>query len=387
MQPGAVSSPAGSPTSTAKFSYASKMVRMPDPFTANGPEAEQTAWPDFELNLQGWLGAADTGFEADLAWIEKNVDVEFDMEVHSDEMATRSKELHSILVGLLRNRSLKILRGVSGRNGYEVYRQLLKLYKPSTKPRAMALLTALMGLPAFGKDRSLHDHVQGLDRLIAEYQKASSLTVPDEVSLSVLIRCLPAHIRQHIQLSLDQSATYASVRSRVLGFETCTSNWAPSRIHSEFGIIGGASSSTSYDAGGPAPMEIGRVETKGKQKGKNKTNRVTKATLVCIVENLDIGNVTAENISMIWKLAKYVKLSAILFRMHRCQQVTLSVRLNSKVLNSQFSLMSRSCSLHSILHMFSSHINLVAVSEGLSLLQTGRMKQLQLCQITLGSTT
>ena len=150
MQPGAVSSPAGSPTSTAKFSYASKMVRMPDPFTANGPEAEQTAWPDFELNLQAWLGAADTGFEADLAWIEKNVDVEFDMEVHSDEMATRSKELHSILVGLLRNRSLKILRGVSGRNGYEVYRQLLKLYKPSTKPRAMALLTALMGLTLTG---------------------------------------------------------------------------------------------------------------------------------------------------------------------------------------------------------------------------------------------
>ena len=94
MQPGAVSSPAGSPTSTAKFSCASKMVRMPDPFTANLPEAEQTAWPDFELNLQAWLGAADTGFEADLAWIEKNVDVEFDMEVHSDEMATRGKELH-----------------------------------------------------------------------------------------------------------------------------------------------------------------------------------------------------------------------------------------------------------------------------------------------------
>ena len=67
MQPGAVSSPAGLPTSTAKFSYASKMVRMPDPFTANGPEAEQTAWPDFELSLQAWLGAADTGFEADLA--------------------------------------------------------------------------------------------------------------------------------------------------------------------------------------------------------------------------------------------------------------------------------------------------------------------------------
>lgn len=70
---------------------------MPDPFTAVGAEAEQTAWPDFELNLLAWLGAADTGFETDLQWISDHVDTEFDMDVHSDEMATRSKELHSIL--------------------------------------------------------------------------------------------------------------------------------------------------------------------------------------------------------------------------------------------------------------------------------------------------
>ena len=266
---------AGSPSRTAKFAHASKMVRMPDPFTAVGAEAEQTAWPDFELNLLAWLGAADTEFETDLQWISDHVDTEFDMDVHSDDMATRSKELHSILVGLLRNRSLKVLRGVSGRNGYEVYRQLLKLFKPSTKPRAMALLSALMGLPTFGKDKSLYDHIQGLDRLMSEYQKASGLSVPDEVSLSVLVRCLPAHIRQHIQLSLDQSSTYATVRSRVLGFETVTNNWAPSRIHSEFGIIG-TSASSAQDTGGFAPMDISRVETKGKQKGKSKSKGKSK---------------------------------------------------------------------------------------------------------------
>jgi hypothetical protein len=36
----------------------------------------------------------------------------------------------------------------------------------------MALLSGVMGLPAFGKDKSLY--VQGLDRLIAEYQRAGS---------------------------------------------------------------------------------------------------------------------------------------------------------------------------------------------------------------------
>lgn len=123
---------AGSPWRIAKFAHASKMVRMPDPFTV-GAETEQTAWPDFELNLLAWLGTADTEFDTDLQWISNHVDTEFDWDVHSDEMPARSKELHSILVGLLRNRSLKVLRSVSGRNGYEVYRQFLKLFKPSTK--------------------------------------------------------------------------------------------------------------------------------------------------------------------------------------------------------------------------------------------------------------
>lgn len=98
---------------------------------------------------------------------------EFHMDVHSDEMTSRSK---AMLVGLSRTRSLKVLRcEVSGRNGYEVYRQLLKLFKPSTKLRSMALLSALMSLPAFSKDKSLYDPIQRLDRLIAECQRQVAL--------------------------------------------------------------------------------------------------------------------------------------------------------------------------------------------------------------------
>ena len=39
----------------------------------------------------------------------------------------------------------------------------------------MALLSALMSLPAFGKDKSLFDHIHSLDRLISEYNKAFCL--------------------------------------------------------------------------------------------------------------------------------------------------------------------------------------------------------------------
>ena len=71
--------------------HANKIVRMPDPFTAFGAEAEQTAWSDFELNFLAWLRAADAGFETDLEWISEHVDTEFDMDVHSNDMTHVAK--------------------------------------------------------------------------------------------------------------------------------------------------------------------------------------------------------------------------------------------------------------------------------------------------------
>ena len=66
---------------TSKFSNAGKMVRMPDPFVANGVDAEQAAWPDFLLNLKAWLCAADENFEKDMQDVEKDPDAEVDIDL------------------------------------------------------------------------------------------------------------------------------------------------------------------------------------------------------------------------------------------------------------------------------------------------------------------
>ena len=264
--------------SRSKFSDAGKMVRMPDPFIAVGVDEEQARWPDFLLNLKAWIYAADASFEQDFALIDAHINDPVEMDGLTDDSKTRSMELHSVLIGLLRNRSLKVLRSIDGRNGLEVYRQLVKLYTPNTKPRSMAILSAIMNLPHFGKEKSLYDHVHGLDRLIAEYQKACGTSVSDDVALSVLVRCLPGHIRQHVQLSLDDASSYADVRTKVLSFESVTANWSTSRIHNEFGISTGNSAGTPGSTTGPTPMEIDQMQWgqqqlnqfKGSHKGKGK---------------------------------------------------------------------------------------------------------------------
>ena len=45
-----------------------------------------------------------------------------------------------------------------------------------------------------------------------------------DIQLSVLVRCLPKHIQQHVQLQLKEDSTCNDVRNAVLGYENVTQN-------------------------------------------------------------------------------------------------------------------------------------------------------------------
>ena len=85
------------------------------------------------------------------------------------------------------------------------------------------------------------------------------MELADDIQLSVLVRCLPKHIQQHVQLQLKEDSTYNDVRNAVLGYENVTQNWSEKKIFTELGVVQSYSSS----GGGPAPMEIDVVTWKG----------------------------------------------------------------------------------------------------------------------------
>ena len=62
-------------------------------------------------------------------------------------MKKRSEKLYAILVSVLKNRPLKLLRAVEGKNGFEVWRQLSTQLTPKSRARSIALLQAYLNHP------------------------------------------------------------------------------------------------------------------------------------------------------------------------------------------------------------------------------------------------
>ena len=217
-------------------------------------------WQDWRLTFRSWLVYAQEDFEKDLNEAEAATSPMDFVEMTTAQHG-RSEKLHSILVGLLRNRPLKILRSVEGRNGLEVWRQLSQQMQPRTRARSIALLQAFLAHPPFKKDGVL-EQVLGLERLAEEYAQVSKEELSDNTKLSVLLKVVPNNLRQHLQLQMDESADYLSVREKVLAYERTTTSWSSHTVYRELDI------KKDEKVDEAVPMEIDRI--KGKQKGKGK---------------------------------------------------------------------------------------------------------------------
>ena len=173
-------------TAGGKFSEAGKVVRQPDPYGTDDVEQDISRWTEFYDNFRAWLFYADKEYEASLDHLENNTATPIDMSTMDSSQQDRSKQLYSILIGSLRGRPLRILKGVAGRNGFEAWRQLLSQYQP----------------PPFNKTQTIIEQIQGFERLRNEYRRSSGIDLADDVSLSILVRCLPKALQQHVQLQL-----------------------------------------------------------------------------------------------------------------------------------------------------------------------------------------
>ena len=143
----------------------------------------------------------------------------------------------------------------------EGWRELNRQLAPRTPARSIALLQAFLNHPTFVKDKTVAEQVLGLERLAEEYQTVAGEEISD-IKLSVLLKLVTPALRQHLQLSLDESASYATTREKVINYERTTTSWNSASVYREMDI----KDRHQYDE--TVPMEVDRV--KGFPKGKGK---------------------------------------------------------------------------------------------------------------------
>lgn len=201
-------------------------------------------------------------YKGDIDLILKDPSNVIDMDALEDDKKERSVFLYSFLSGLLKGRSLTILRNIGDSNGLEALRNLVQTCQPSSKSRALAIMNSIMAWGSFDMRQALLPQILKLEDAANELARVLD-PLPDSLKLAVLTRSLSGQLKAYVNVHLDEGADYEKVRDAVLRFDRSSTKWTSAAI---FG-------NEAKDE--VVAMEVDRV--KGRSKSKGASNEKGKA--------------------------------------------------------------------------------------------------------------
>ena len=200
----------GSPTGGSE-----KIIQKPDLWRPASMEEEMTTWPEWSFLFRAYIEFHVPAYSADLDHVEGDLTSQLDFNDYSTVAQERSQKLYTILCSYVKGRPLRIVRSAPLRDGFRAWQLLCKEYQPATRNRSLAIAQAILAFPAFERGRHL-DGLLNLERLIEDFERISNTKYPDELKISTLLHVLLNHLRQHLQLNMSESTTYAQLRTFVL---------------------------------------------------------------------------------------------------------------------------------------------------------------------------
>ena len=260
----------GSTSSSSEVSRnlesASRILKNPDYF-GGGSDVSEASFALWKHQFSNWLTFGDDRFRTLFEAAETQT-AEANMEDFSADGKQLSRKLYRILTSYLKGPALAITRSIrQTENGFLVWQRLNAEHRPMSRQRGMALAQVLATYPAFPKDKSVMECILALEEVVHQYNQVTGEEYPKSLLMVTLIRCSPPNLRQHLQLTLQDSSTYKSVKETMLLYEKTTKAWSSESVLREVGATQGGRQGDE-----PTPMEVDQVQGhyKGKGKGKNK---------------------------------------------------------------------------------------------------------------------
>ena len=185
-------------------------------------ETENKKWRNGEIgtawSLKQYLTVIDNKFEDDIAYVERSNATEVDIDLLEDEERHRGRFLYSLLSSLLQGRLLSLVRNVDTSNGLEALRHLLENCQPRARNRTMSMLQSIMSYPNFVMKNSIMSQLVRLEEHFVQFEKMGG-KLTDEMKSAVVLKCVSAPLKIHLNLSLNESSTYAQIREVIKAYD------------------------------------------------------------------------------------------------------------------------------------------------------------------------
>ena len=230
------------------------VIQKPSNFAPENREQVVGQWRDWFWSVRQYLAAVNIKYKGDIDLILKDPSNVIDMDVLEDDKKESSVFLYSFLSGLLKGRSLTILRNIGDSNGLEALRNLVQTFQPSSKSRALASMNSIMAWGSFDMRQALLPQILKPEDAVNELAQVLD-PLPDSLKLAVLTRSLSGQLKTYVNVHLDEGADYEKVRDAVLRFDRSNTKWTSAAI---FG-------NEAKDE--VVAMEVDRVKGKSKSKG------------------------------------------------------------------------------------------------------------------------
>ena len=226
-------------------------------------DEELVNWATWSWEFEQYFGTLGRAYILDFKHLADHPKTVIVFSTLSEEEKDRPRIMYGLLASLVNDRLRRVLKTTGDHNGYEGCRQIALDLKPSSRTRALALMTAINSWPSFDSKQGLLSQVTRLEQAMSEYDAIASQALSDDLRLTALLRCLTGQLAKHVQLMIEDDWTYDTLRALVR-HDAASSKWGSS-IAATYGL---AEKGGSYVTG-PSDMEIDRV-SKGKDKGNGK---------------------------------------------------------------------------------------------------------------------
>ena len=127
----------------------SKVLKHPPVFSCKNRDEELVRWPSWSWEFEQYLITLDKEFQNEFQYIKKNPKAPLPVTAQTAEEADRSRIVYGLLASLLNDRLKRVLKTIPNANGFEAYRQISADLKPSSRTRALALISMIHSWPVF----------------------------------------------------------------------------------------------------------------------------------------------------------------------------------------------------------------------------------------------